>query len=193
MCIDLDSRPEKIRRRRIVMTRIIVRLWGYQVGPRIFKLRPFGHLFVEYVALGSKEESWIFRGGPEIIPNGLIVLKAVNSAKSQSLDGPSTIGLKMLIMLDQSEIVTKRFASFSSLRLELDGLAGQVNRMRIVYKLLFDNSNSVANLVWNFLTDRDPKLLNNPSRFYFSGRKSESLQRKVATKVRSAAFSHRIS
>ncbi len=49
------------------MTRIIVRLWGYQVGPRIFKLRPFGHLFVEYVALGSKEESWIFRGGPEII------------------------------------------------------------------------------------------------------------------------------
>ncbi len=99
----------------------------------------------------------------------------------------------MLIMLDQSEIVTKCFASFSSLRLELDGLAGQVNRMRIVYKLLFDNSNSVANLVWNFLTDRDPKLLNNPSRFYFSGRKSESLQRKVATKVRSEAFSHRIS
>ncbi len=39
-------------------------LKGYQVLPSILGMKPFGHLFIEYVLEESEEEARIFRAGP---------------------------------------------------------------------------------------------------------------------------------
>ena len=161
------------------MSKVILKLRRYQVGPRLFRLRPFGHLFIEYGGVG--EEPWIFRGGP-IFEMVRYKVNVENTLESDSRDGSSRISQKNPATLKHCHLAIKY--TFSQFIQEMEDLSRDINRTQINYGLIFDNSNSVAYFAWTCITKRELRLSENDNQYIFAGSASKKIQKCIRQKDR---------
>ena len=165
---------------RVIMSKIEFKLRGYQVGSKLPMLRPFGHLFVEYSLAGSDEEAWVFRGGPLLFLPRLVV-NVEHNPESDSRDSLKRIHHKNPITLRYCLLEAED--SFNRFVDELEDLRKAINETMTGYGLFFDNSNSVANLVWKCVTRQALVLSDVSTGYIFAGIQSKRIELRMKKKV----------
>ena len=159
------------------MSNIEFKLRGYQAGPKLPTLTPFGHLFVEYSLAGSDEEAWIFRGGPMLILPRLVV-NVEHIPESGSRDSSRMIHQKNPTTLRHCLLETEY--TFNQFVYEFEDLRKAINETMTGFGLFFDNSNSVANLAWKCVTRQELVLSGDSTGYIFAGTQSK----KIALRIR---------
>lgn len=161
------------------MLRVELALRGYQVGSRLEGFRPFGHLFIEYASTG--ENTRIFRACPRFVSSGLMIY-AENTPVCLSRDRPSRIIRKRPVVLLRREIgISYTFNGFIK---EMNELSYEINLTRTFYGLFVNNSNTVADLAWRFITKQELRFSDGYNGYFYTGRTSKGLERRIRVKDR---------
>ena len=152
-------------------------LKGYQVFPGVLNMKPFGHLFIEYFLEGSEEETRIFRAGPK---QGYLYVR--DTSERESMDSSLRLAGKRPICLIQKQVNLKvrsrsydaKLFAWTQFIEQLKQLRDDIINSKTVYGIIFNNSNSVASLGWNFITKQDISRSCATSEFNFIGNSNMS-------------------
>ena len=136
-------------------------------------------MFIQYGTAG--EDTRIFRAGPKLCSDGLLVY-AKDTAMLISRDRPSRIAVKSPMVVQRSKI--ELGCSYNEFLDEMRDLRTDINKTRTFYGLFVDNSNSVADLAWRFITKREIRLPDGDGGYTFVGRMSKKIEQNIEKKER---------
>lgn len=173
------------------MATVNLQLKGYRVVTGMPMFKPFGHLYIEYWLEGKEEATRIFRGDPDGI-----FLRVQDTLESESKDKYRRIADKGIICIAEKrrklsaneDLVNNGNLAFNNLVEMLINLTVNINTYKSIYGVIFNNSNSIAYEVWKLLTEDDPYIDIDRSKYRFVGLRYLAIRKQLRTSFQPLAF-----